>query len=220
VKSISGVGPLPPWRQLAVLGGAERGRAVELARAVGATRVVVRARSPLASAFAGAGWTSVGALDGLTVLASPSRPQHAFLAAEARIVDATESIGAARRGAPFDAQEIFVEGTTGAREEGDVHGRFQVLERRQHAYRWRVAVEQPTWLAVREPYYPNWKATIDDHGAEIRPAGGFFLAVRVPAGEHEVGLRYEEPGVLPGAIAAALAACGLGLVGMRRAVSR
>src|SRR5262249_30767929 len=42
LRSISGVGPLPPWRQLAVLGGAERGRAVELARAVGASRVVVR----------------------------------------------------------------------------------------------------------------------------------------------------------------------------------
>lgn len=219
LTSISGVGPLPPWRELAVLGGAERGRAVELARAAGATRVVVRAGSPLASAFVAAGWTAVRALDGLTVLASPSRPQHAFLVAGARIVDATESIAAARRGAPFDPAEIFVEGTTGAREAGDPHGRFDVLERRQHAYRWRVAVEQPTWLAVREPYYPNWNATIDDRGADVVPAGGFFLAVRVPAGEHEVMLRYREPGVVPGAIAATLTAFVLAVVGIRRAAS-
>jgi hypothetical protein len=201
------------------LGGAERGRAVELARAAGATRVVVRAGSPLASAFTGAGWSAVRGLDGLTVLASPSLPQHAFLVADARIVDATEAIAAARRGAPFDAEEIFVEGTTGAREAGDVHGTFDVLERRPHAYRWRVAVEQPTWLAVREPYYPNWQATIDDRSAEVRPAGGFFLAVRVPAGEHEVMLRYHEPGVLPGAIAATFTAFVLGVIGMRRRVS-
>jgi hypothetical protein len=216
VKSISGVGPLPPWREFAVLGGAERGRAVELAREVGASRVVVRAGSPLASTFAAAGYASVRGLDGLAVLAAPSRAAHAFLAARTRTVDATEAIAAARQGAPFDVDEILVEGVPGAPEEGDPKGRLDIAERRQHAYRWRVGVARPTWLAVREPYYRNWTAAIDGRPVEVRPAGGFFLALRVPAGEHEVALRYHEPGLVPGAVGAGLSVLVLGLVVARR----
>ncbi len=216
VRSISGVGPLPPWRELAVLGGAERGSAVDLAREVGASRIVVRAGSPLAASFAHAGYGPVAALDGLAVLAAPSRPPHAFLVARARTVDAAEAIAAAKRGAAFDANEILVEGAGGADEQGDAQGGLDVTERRQHLHRWRVGVRQPTWLAVREPYYRNWIAWIDGRPAEVRPAGGFFVAVRVPAGEHEVALRYREPGLVPGLVAAGATLLALGVVAARR----
>jgi hypothetical protein len=216
VRSMSGVGPLPPWRELAVLGGAERGRAVDLAREVGASRIVVRASSPLAASFAHAGYGTVAGLDGLVVLAAPSRPLHAFLVARARTVDAAEAIAAARRGSAFDADEILVEGAGGADEEGDARGRLDITERRQHLHGWRVGVRQPTWLAVREPYYRNWVAAIDGRPAEVRPAGGFFVAVRVPAGEHEVALRYREPGLVPGIVAAGVSVLMLGVVAARR----
>jgi hypothetical protein len=216
VRSISGVGPLPPWREFAVLGGAERGRGVELAHEVGVSRVVVRTGSALASTFAGAGWASVRGLDGLSVLAAPSRAPHVFLAPHARTVEASEAIAAAKRGLSFGVDEVLVEGEPGTREDGDANGRLDVAERRQHAHRWRVGIARPTWLAVREPYYRNWSASIDGRPVEVRPAGGFFLAIRVPEGEHEVRLRYGEPGLVPGVIAAGLTVLVLGLVVARR----
>jgi hypothetical protein len=47
VAAVSGVGPLPPWRQFEVLGNAETTRAAAVVRQLGATRAVVRAGTPL-----------------------------------------------------------------------------------------------------------------------------------------------------------------------------
>ena len=69
-------------------------------------------------------------------------------------------------------------------------------------------------MIVREPYYRNWTATIDGRSAEVRPAGGFFIGVRVGAGAHAISLRYREPGFARGVVVALLAA--MVLVGLHR----
>jgi uncharacterized membrane protein YfhO len=81
----------------------------------------------------------------------------------------------------------------------------------------RVAVERPTWLLAREPYYAGWRATVDGRATAIHPAAGFLLAVLVDRGTHEVELRYREPGLWIGALLAAMAAVALPLV-LRRVV--
>jgi len=47
---------------------------------------------------------------------------------------------------------------------------------------------------------------VDGRPTDVRPAGGFSLAVRVDAGRHDVVLRCEEPRLLPGAMIAAATA--------------
>jgi uncharacterized membrane protein YfhO len=73
----------------------------------------------------------------------------------------------------------------------------------------RVTVARPTWLVLREPYYANWRATVDGRRTEIFPAGGFLMALLVDAGTHDVRVEYHERGLLPGVVVALLAAIAL-----------
>jgi uncharacterized membrane protein YfhO len=69
-----------------------------------------------------------------------------------------------------------------------------------------------------DTYYPGWKATVDGHDAEIRPANVGFRAVRLPAGQHTVRFDYRPASVLIGLIVSGLAALIVigGLVVTRR----
>jgi uncharacterized membrane protein YfhO len=46
-------------------------------------------------------------------------------------------------------------------------------------------------LVVSETFYPAWRAYIDGHPAHIYVADYMFRAVAVPAGEHQVEMRYK-----------------------------
>ncbi|HUG40813.1 MAG TPA: YfhO family protein [Longimicrobiales bacterium] len=53
-----------------------------------------------------------------------------------------------------------------------------------------VAQEAPGLLVVTESWDPGWRATVDGAAAEVVIADVAFLGVIVPAGRHEVRLRY------------------------------
>ena len=217
VPSVSGVGPLPPWREFEVLQNAEAGTARAMIEQVGASRVVVRTGTPLEASLLGAGLGRVRELDGLTVLAAPETPV-AFLAKQVRYVDAAAAIAAARRGHALQPDPVLIEATpAGTEEYGDHAGHVETVAADVGSRSFRVDVARPTWLVVREPYYPSWRATIDGTAAEVRPAGAFFLAVRVAAGEHDVALAYHEPRVAAGIVLLVLAAITLAVAGRRTA---
>ncbi|MFN8534313.1 MAG: YfhO family protein [Dehalococcoidia bacterium] len=54
--------------------------------------------------------------------------------------------------------------------------------------RWvaQVNLQTPAYLVLTEARYPGWQATIDGVSAPLVQANGLFMAVAVPAGEHEV----------------------------------
>jgi hypothetical protein len=76
------------------------------------------------------------------------------------------------------------------------------------AERVRVRTESgvPGLLVLAEPWFPGWEATVDGRPAACRPANAWMRAVPLPAGRHEVVLRFRARRLAPG-VALALAAC-------------
>lgn len=56
---------------------------------------------------------------------------------------------------------------------------------------WRVSTKAPRLFVASEVYYPaGWQATVDGEAAEIVPADYLLRGVVVPAGTHEVEMRF------------------------------
>lgn len=78
-------------------------------------------------------------------------------------------------------------------------------------------------LVLSDTFYPGWSASVDGDEAEILRAYGLYRAVRVPAGEHVVELRYRPRSLVRGGVVSALSLLVTALVaaaGRRRARAR
>jgi hypothetical protein len=77
----------------------------------------------------------------------------------------------------------------------------------------------PGWLVFSEVYDPGWRAWVDGAAAPVLRADVALVAVAVPAGEHEVLLRYTAPWVWRGIAVGLLGLAlwlGLVVIGRRR----
>ena len=68
----------------------------------------------------------------------------------------------------------------------------------------RAQASAPGYLVLADAYDPGWIATVDGQPAEVRRANVAFRAVAVPAGIHEVELRYAPKAVRVGLLASGL----------------
>lgn len=81
-------------------------------------------------------------------------------------------------------------------DEGEVGAGFTTnavvsdVELAAHEIRFRVRTDVATMAVIAQNHYHPWRATLDGEPVEIRRANHAFQAVVVPAGEHEVVLRY------------------------------
>jgi hypothetical protein len=83
--------------------------------------------------------------------------------------------------------------------------------------RYEVETNTNAYLVVRASHARGWHARVDGIPAPVVRANGKHRAIAVPAGRHEVVLRYEAPGLLPGLAASIAAACvALGLAAWQR----
>jgi hypothetical protein len=71
--------------------------------------------------------------------------------------------------------------------------------------RFEVEADGASYLVSRASYARGWTARVDGQVAPVLRANGKHRAVPVPAGRHEVVLRYEPPGLGPGVALTALA---------------
>ncbi|MEL7060529.1 MAG: YfhO family protein [Acidobacteriota bacterium] len=93
--------------------------------------------------------------------------------------------GAVPRG-EVGAQENATEGTVTARRDG-------------HGLRLETSLADDAWVVVTEPSWDGWRARLDDGSPlEIIGANIAFLAVRVPAGEQTITMRYRPDSFLVG----------------------
>jgi hypothetical protein len=207
IEAWNGMADLAQRRQNEVIERQTPGDAVALARQVGADPVVVAEAGSLARAFLAAGYTRAAARDGLVFLTSPvAPPPRAQLVPRAKAATAETAAAAARFGRALDETRVLVEaGALPGGAHGDSNGRLEIREHEPGVLRARVVVARATWLVLRDPYYRNWRATVDDRDAPVYPAGGFFLGVLIAPGAHDVEVVYHERWLLPGVVLAALA---------------
>lgn len=73
---------------------------------------------------------------------------------------------------------------------------------------WEIEVKTsaPGILALAEPWYPNWKASVDGKDVEILRVNYALRGIPVGAGAHKVSMRFESPWVALGVKAALLCA--------------
>ena len=58
-----------------------------------------------------------------------------------------------------------------------------------------VSLDEPGVLVFSIPASDGWKATVNGRAAELIDSADTFLALPLPAGEHEIELHYETPGL-------------------------
>ena len=110
----------------------------------------------------------------------------------------------------FDPRrEVLLEGAPNASTSAAPFTPAEIRE--QQPERLRVSVDAPAdgYLVVMDTYFPGWKAVVDGHPVEIRPANWMGRAIPVTRGSHQVELRFQPASVRVGMFVtlAALAGC-------------
>jgi uncharacterized membrane protein YfhO len=75
----------------------------------------------------------------------------------------------------------------------------------------RCRCETPHWLFVYQSFHRGWRGHVDGRPCEIARANGDFMAVKIPAGAHDVDLRFD-PDSLKWGIRISLVGLALGTV--------
>ena len=70
-----------------------------------------------------------------------------------------------------------------------------------------VSFDKPKLLYLSVPYSAGWEAFVDGNRQELYRANYMYSALDIPAGEHEVCLKYHTPYLLEGSIASCVGWC-------------
>ena len=70
----------------------------------------------------------------------------------------------------------------------------------------RISVGGDRVVQIAVPYSPGWRAWVDGAEQPVFRCGGMYMGLALPAGEHQIELRYATPGLKPGVAISAGAA--------------
>ena len=79
-----------------------------------------------------------------------------------------------------------------------------------------ISVEEGQTVMTSIPYDTGWTVRVDGRKTEAGKFAGTFLAVEVPAGEHEISFSYVSPGFYAGLSLFVLAAAAAVIYAARR----
>ncbi len=116
-----------------------------------------------------------------------------FLVSRLRPARSLEEAAALLRSPDFDPQhEAIVEGAP-ALAVGAPAGTVAVSEYGLQQVRLLVESERPAYLVTSETHYPGWRAYVDGRPQPIYYTNVAFRGFPVPAGRHQVVMRFEAP---------------------------
>jgi hypothetical protein len=99
--------------------------------------------------------------------------------------------------APFhpDQEVILADDTTtqstGLDDNRGGRGTAQILTYGPNDVRVHTSADGDSWLVLSDTYYPGWSATVDGQPVSVLRGDVLFRVVPVPAGDHDVELRFE-----------------------------
>lgn len=154
-------------------------------------------------------WSSASA----RVLENPMVLPRAWIVHEARRVERGEALTLLANGqADAGRTALLEESPPSVRQppEGARASEATVMEYAPDRMRVRTAASAPGLLMLSEVYYPAWRAYVDGAPARIYVADHTLRAVPVPAGTHEVELRYESATLVVGTVLSGLVVAAWG----------
>lgn len=161
---------------------------------------------------------------GFAVVALRKSLPRAYLVRRARAAGDREAAIAAVTEPSFKpGREVVLEGVVAdpqwaSREETPAVP-VEIASRTNRSVTLRAQAPWDGWVVLNEAASAGWRATVDAEPSPVLVANGLVRAVAVPAGAHEIVLRYTTPGLATGA-AVSLAALALlltaALLGFRR----
>jgi uncharacterized membrane protein YfhO len=116
---------------------------------------------------------------------------------------------------PFQPdQEVILAGDTPAQLPGLTTdrggaGTAQIVAYSANAARVHASTSGDAWLVISDAYYPGWTASVDGQSAPVLRGDVLFRVVPIPAGEHDVELRFAPTSVILGLL---ISLVSLGLV--------
>jgi hypothetical protein len=155
--------------------------------------------------------------EGVAIGAVPAARPFAYAASRTVLVSSPAT--AAQALTPDPLGVVAVEGGCCAGVQGGAT--VTVLERGDDVVRLKVNADAATTVVVGQAFYPGWNAQLDGHQTTIRPANILFQSVQVPAGTHDLTIRYEPSRFAFGALLSVLGIAGLlGLIALDRLSGR
>ena len=131
-----------------------------------------------------------------------------FLVSRLRPARNAEEAAALLKSPDFDPKhEAIVEGGPGPSPGGEPAGTVSVSEYGLQQVRLAVTSQRPAYLVTSETHYPGWRAYVDGRPQPIYYTNVAFRGFPVPAGKHQVVMRFETP-----LFWSAAAASGLGWI--------
>jgi hypothetical protein len=128
---------------------------------------------------------------------------------------ATKEEALARISALVPAREAVAEGIAPIPDNGGAN--VQITAYEGDLYRARYQAAHPTLLRIAVPWFPGWQAEVDGHQEKLVPVDLALMGVVVPAGSHELVVRYHANRFVQGlaiSLAAWLVAIGAAVWGV------
>jgi hypothetical protein len=125
---------------------------------------------------------------------------RAYLASAAEVVpDWRQAVERMRAGHDFH-RVALVEAPVDLPSTGSAPGSAAITAFAPETITIATRAEVPALLVLAEPWYPGWTATVDGAAAPCLPANAWMRAVPVPAGMHQVVLRFHSTRLRAGAV--------------------
>lgn len=93
--------------------------------------------------------------------------------------------------------------------------RVDVVRRQANELAITVTTESPGLLVLSEWSYPGWRATVNGRAATLYPANYAFQSLLLPAGTHQISLRFQPVDVIIGSIAALITVLAAAFIAWR-----